>query len=218
MAACYLLDLKLFLLLLHLPNLCGLMVFFSLLTCDWNDPTSNFSDDLVLVVPCLLIISKFRPRLLIPPLCQHGFMSAVAHERAATSLYSNLVGFSGMTDKTHAMFEKVKRHIITEPSSFLFTPLHPFLFARWLWLLLALLFFLPSRALNYHNRVVGRPVWKMNQVGRNKKKNVKTSREKWEKQRETLLTMTFQFKHVILSTIFLLVILPPSSHVFEIFK
>lgn len=45
-------------------------------------------------------------------------MSAVARERAATSLYSNLVGFSGMTDKTHAMFEKVKRHIITEPSSF----------------------------------------------------------------------------------------------------
>lgn len=160
MAACYLLDLKLFLLLLlHLPNLCGLMVFFSLLTCDWNDPTSNFSDNLVLVVPCLLIISKFRPRLLIPPLCQHGFMSAVARERAATSLYSNLVGFSGMTDKTHAMVEKVKRHIITEPSSFFFTPLF-------------ILFFLlvgfdclsrccssfPSRALNYHNRVVGRPV------------------------------------------------------------
>lgn len=97
MAACYLLDLKLFLLLLlHLPNLCGLMVFFSLLTCDWNDPTSNFSDDLVLVVPCLLIISKFRPRLLIPPLCQHGFMSAVARERAATSLYIQIwSGFPG---------------------------------------------------------------------------------------------------------------------------
>ena len=44
-----------------------------------DDPTSNFSDDLVLVVPCLLIISKFRPWPLIPfSSLQQSFMSAVA--------------------------------------------------------------------------------------------------------------------------------------------